>query len=214
MSVSEADRRRIMQRCTRLRFPNGAFIFHAGEAGDSLHIIAKGKVAVLAGGRLGDALMVSILGVGDVFGELALVGEDQHRSATTQALEAVETMVLHRSDWEELRRDHASVDRFLIALLARQVSRLTYQLTEIIEVPAPQRVYRRIVALARLYGTEYRGGVIPVTQTQLASMAGVKLRVTNKVIADARNDRLLETGKGRLIVQDPEELRRRARPDR
>jgi Cyclic nucleotide-binding domain len=66
----------------------------------------EGKSVVLAGGGLGEALALAIYGVGDVFGELALISDDHHRITTIQALEASETLVLRRGDFEELRRSH------------------------------------------------------------------------------------------------------------
>lgn len=209
-AVSEPDQKRIIQRCTRRRYGAGAFLFYGGDAGDSLHLIVKGKVAILAGGALGDVLMLSILSVGEVFGELALIGEEPHRTTSVRALEPTETLVLTREDFEELRTHHPSVDRFLVALLATQVRRLTTRIVETAEVPAAARVYRRIVELAEMFGASTSEAPVPVTQEQLASMAGVKLRVTNRVISDARRDGLLDTGRGRLTLHDMAELRRRA----
>jgi CRP/FNR family transcriptional regulator, cyclic AMP receptor protein len=209
-AVSEQDQRRIIQLCTRRRYATGAFLFYGGDAGDSLHLIVKGKVAILAGGALGDVLMLSVLSVGEVFGELALIGEEPHRTTSVRALEPTETLVLRRDDFEELRRQHPSVDRFLVALLAARVRRLTTRIVETAEVPAATRVYRRIVELADTFGATTPEASVPVTQDQLASMAGVKLRVTNRVIGDARRDGLLDTGRGRLMLYDLTELRRRA----
>jgi CRP/FNR family cyclic AMP-dependent transcriptional regulator len=212
-AVNEQDQRRIIQLCIRRRYAGGAFLFYAGDAGDSLYLIVKGKVAILVGGALGDVQMLSILGVGQVFGELALIGEEHHRTTSVQALEPTETLVLRRADFEELRHQHPSVDRFLVALLANQVRRLTSRIVEAAEVPATARVYRRIVDLAELFEATDGPAQVPITQDQLASMAGVKLRVTNRVIGDARRDGVLDTGRGRLTLLDLPELRRRAGHD-
>ena len=48
-------------------------------------------------------MWLSILTVGEVFGELTLIGEEHHRTTTVQALEPTETLVLRRGDFEELR---------------------------------------------------------------------------------------------------------------
>ncbi len=173
-------------------------------------MIVKGKVAICAGGALGEVSILSILGVGEVFGELTLVGDEPHRTATVQAIEATETLVLYRGDFDELRVRHPSVDRFLIALLASQVRRLTRRVVEAAEVPATTRVYRRIVELAEIFGATEPGAHVPITQEQLASMAGVKLRITNKVLGEARRDGILATARRRLTLLDFPELRKRA----
>jgi CRP/FNR family transcriptional regulator, cyclic AMP receptor protein len=210
-ATDEAGRRAILQGCPRRRFAAGAFIFHAGEAGDTLHLIRKGRVAVLAVQSFGETRILAILGVGDTFGELALLLEGHQRTATVQAIEATETQVLNRSQLEELRASGGAIDRFLVDLLAHQVNRLTEQLVELAEVPAPVRVYRRIVDLATVFGATKPGSHLPVTQAQIASMAGVGLRVTSRVIADARRDGLVDTGWRHMTVLDLPEIRRRSR---
>jgi CRP/FNR family transcriptional regulator, cyclic AMP receptor protein len=105
------------------------------------------------------------------------------------------------------------VDRFLVALLAAKVTRLTHQMVELAEMPAAARVYRRIVDLGDLFNATTPGTAIPVTQDQLASLAGVKLRITNRVISDAKRDGLIEAGRRRLAVLNLPELRKRAQLD-
>jgi CRP/FNR family cyclic AMP-dependent transcriptional regulator len=208
--LAEEDRRAITAHCTRARFPSGAFVFHAGEAGDTLHIIAKGRVAVLAGGWGGDPVTLAILGVGEVFGELALLGDD-HRTATIRAIEPSETLILRAADFDRLRAERPKLNDFLITILAQQVARLTRQVIEIAEVPASKRVYRRLVELAAMFGGEGDGAAIPVSQDQLASMASTKLRITNKVIAEARAAGLVSTGRRRILILNYEGLRQKAR---
>ena len=51
---------------------------------------------------------------------------------------------------------------------------------------------------------------IPLTQDQLAGLAGVHLRLTSRVLGEARAAGLLDTSKRRLVVRDLEGLRQRA----
>src|SRR5256885_13570239 len=67
---------------------------------------------------------LALLGPGENFGEMALVGAEHHRSANVEALEASETFAVYHSDFEELRRQHPSVDRVLIAFLVGEVRSL------------------------------------------------------------------------------------------
>ena len=191
-SIDPDVAQRLVQRCHRHRFGSGAFIFHAGEAGDTVHVIQSGRVAILAVTPLGDTLTLMILGAGDVFGELCLLGADHRRSATAQAIDTTETFVLARHDFDDLRRSDPDVDRFLIGLLTTQVTRLTQRLVETSALSAGERVYRRLVELGVTFGVADTGGAIPVTQEQLASMAGSSQRATNGVLAKAKRDGVID----------------------
>ena len=116
--------------------------------------------------------------------------------------------MVNRGDFEDLRRQHPEVDRLLIGVLAQMVDRLTRQVAELTEIPGTVRIYRRIVALAELYGGDGEVATsdpveIPLTQDQLASLAGVHLRLTSRVLGEARAAGLLDTNKGRLVDQGP-----------
>jgi CRP-like cAMP-binding protein len=154
---------------------------------------------------------LDILGVNDTFGVLALLLKGHRRTATIQAIEPTETQVLSRIQVDDLRKSGRAIDNFLLELLAQQVERLTSQLTELSEVAAPVRVYRRIVDLAEIFEATRVGGRVPVTQAQVASMAGVKLRVASRVISDARRAGLIDTGWRQLMVLDLPELQKRSR---
>src|SRR5262245_45231017 len=155
------------------------------------------------------------MGPGDFFGEQALLNRAAVRSATIQAVESTETLVVGRGEFEELRQQHPEVDRLLIGVLVAMVDRLTRQVAELTDVPGTVRIYRRLVALAELYGGDERTRQpieIPLTQDQLAGLAGVHLRLTSRVLGEARAAGLLDTSQRRLVVRDLDGLRHRAGP--
>ena len=55
------------------------------------------------------------------------------------------------------------------------------------------------------------GGEIPITQNQLASMAGVSLRLANRVVGEARAAGLLDTANRRIVVRNWDALVARCR---
>ncbi|HEX6786690.1 MAG TPA: Crp/Fnr family transcriptional regulator [Acidimicrobiales bacterium] len=214
-ALTDEARASLLQRCRRRQYGRGAYLVYEGDPGDSLHLIVRGRVAVLIGGADGNPFTVALMSAGDFFGEQALLNRAAVRGATIQAIEPTETLVVGRGEFEELRQQHPEVDRLLIAVLVAMVDRLTRQVAELTDVPGTVRIYRRIVALADLYSHDDAGSPsasieIPLTQDQLAGLAGVHLRLTSRVLGEARAAGLLDTSKRRLVVRDLEGLRHRA----
>lgn len=214
-ALPEEARASLLQRCRRRQYARGAYLVYEGDPGDSLHLIVRGRVAVLIGGVDGNPFTVALMSAGDFFGEQALLNRAAVRGASIQAIEPTETLVVGRGEFEELRQQHPEVDRLLIGVLVAMVDRLTRQVAELTDVPGTVRIYRRIVALAELYAGDDAGPPaspieIPLTQDQLAGLAGVHLRLTSRVLGEARTAGLLDTSKRRLVVRDLEGLRRRA----
>ena len=216
-SLSEEDRRRVLSSTRRRKFSRREVLFHEGDPGDTLHLIDKGRVAVRITTPLGDVATLSVLGAGDVVGEMAVLHEGGRRGATVIALEAAETLSLGRDQFLELRRDHPAVDRFIIEVLASHVRRVDAHLMEALFVPVERRVLRRLLALIDVYAgpqppvSPTDSSEIPLTQDDLASLAGTSRATVNRVLRQAEEAGWVSLGRGRIKVLDPERLARRAR---
>src|SRR5437764_10890959 len=61
----------------------GSDLFRAGDAGDSMYLIEKGKIQISMKSSDGEELILAVLGQGDFFGEMALIdGHPRSANAT------------------------------------------------------------------------------------------------------------------------------------
>lgn len=205
--LADEDRRAVLATAVRRRFKRGEVVFHEGEPGDTVHHLAKGRVAIRVSIASGDVATLRVLGPGDLFGEQCLLDPASRRSATIVALEPVETLALTRDQFEGLRASHASVNDILIRHLATQVRRLNQQVVESLYVSADKRVLRRLLEVETMWGR----GVVPLTQENLATMAGTARPTANRVLQAAAADGLLALRRGKVEVLDRAELEKRTR---
>jgi CRP/FNR family cyclic AMP-dependent transcriptional regulator len=205
--VPEEDVRRLLSVARRRKFDRGEVVFHEQDPADTLHLIVKGRFVVRTQTPLGERAILAVLGPGEMFGELSLLGEDMKRSATIVALEGGETHSIHRLDFDGLRRDHPETAQVLIAILAGQVRRLSRHLLEALYVPADKRVLRRLLEVAALFDD----GVVPLNQEDVASLAGTSRATVNRVLREEEDRGTIELGRGKTVVLDTEALERRAR---
>jgi CRP-like cAMP-binding protein len=211
-SLSPDEQRSVISRTRRRRFQRGEVIFHEGDPGDSMHLIAKGHVAIRRTTPLGDVATLLVLGPGDFFGELVLVSPDSGRNGTAVALDVAETHLLHRSEIDDLRRENPGIDRFLLDAMAKEIRRMSTLLSEALYVAVEKRVWRRLLEVAGTYGTD--GGlaeVVPLTQEDLAGLAGTTRPSTNKALRTAEKAGLITMSRGNIQLLDPEGLARWAR---
>jgi len=209
--LSDDDRRRFLAITRRRRFAKNEVVFHAGDPGDSLHLVAKGRFAVRSGTPSGDVTMLSVLGAGRFFGELALVGEPGRRAATVTALELAETLAVGRAEFERLRTAYSCVDRVLVVALASEVRRLSALVMEMLYVPAETRVLRQLLAVAELWGGASPGLIVPFTQEDLAGLAGTTRPTANRTLRQAELAGLVSLRRGHIELVDPAGLSVRAR---
>jgi CRP/FNR family transcriptional regulator, cyclic AMP receptor protein len=196
------DCQRFLAIARRRRFAKGEVVFHAGDLGDALYLVARGRFAIRGGTPLGDTVMFAVVGSGGFFGELALVSDDR-RSATVTALESGETLTVVRRDFDQLRERHPSVDNVLMATLADQVRRMSDLVMEFLFVPAETRVLRRLLAVSELWGGPEPGVVVPFTQEDLAGLAGTTRPTANRTLRQAEAAGLIHLTRGKIELVDP-----------
>jgi CRP-like cAMP-binding protein len=212
--LTVADRADVLAAAVLKRFRRGETLVQEGEPGESLHLVRSGRLAVRVSTPDGATATLTVISAGDSFGELALLG-DHVRTATVVALEASETLVLTRPAFDALRRSHPGVERVLTEALARRIQELSASLLEALYEPVDRRVMARLVDLARTYGapgtpaTGPRPVVVPITQDDLAGMAGTTRPTTNQVLQRLADDGVLTLGRGRIELRDVAALRRR-----
>lgn len=210
--LTEEQRRSVMSRMIRRTFRKGEALFFEGDLGDTLHVLQQGTVAVQTSTPRGDVVTLSVYGPGASFGEQALINGDARRTATVVALEACETRVLHRADFDDLRARYPVVDRVLIDLLAAHVRRVSKDLVEALHTPVEARLVNRLVELADLYGARQSSAstepvTIPVRQEDLATMAGTTRPTANKVLRLLAEQGTVTLARGSIVVLDRARLR-------
>lgn len=209
--LDERDVAELTERARRRRFATGEVVFHAGDPADTLHLVRSGRFAVRITTEFGATATLNVVGPGDAFGELALLTPEAPRSATVAALEDAETLSIHQLDFDRLRRRRPQTDALLVEILARRVRELSEQLVEALHIPADTRVRRRLLDVVGAYGGTQAGAVVPLTQEELASLAGTSRATVNRVLREEQERGTLELSRGRTTLLDPDALARRAR---
>jgi CRP-like cAMP-binding protein len=199
------DRELLLSAAVPRRFAKNEVLFHEGDPGDTLHLMVEGRVAARSTLSTGESVTFSVIGPGEVVGEIALLGRSARRTLTVAALDPVITLALRGEVFANLRRRHPSVDRALIALLARRVERLSVRLLEALFLPADKRVVRQLAALVRPYQDRRsaRAAVsIPLTQAEIASLAGTTRPTVNRVLRGLVEHGVVALGRGRIDILD------------
>ena len=110
---------------TEIRSRAGQLIISKGDAGDCLYIIAGGTVRVHDG-----TSTINHLGVGDVFGEMALL-EPEPRSASVTAIEDTHLLRLDQKPFYQLTEDRIEIVRGIIRVLSHRLRSSVSDLTQL-----------------------------------------------------------------------------------
>jgi CRP-like cAMP-binding protein len=200
----------VLKVARRRTFAGGEILFNEADPADTLHVIVKGRVAFLGTTEAGDQVMFGVSGPDEFFGELGLIMPDRVRTSTARALEPTETLSIQRADFDRLRRESPLLTDLLVGLLADRVQSLSNRLQEALYVPADVRVLRRLLAVAAVYGGGSAPTTVPLSQEQLAALAGTSRATVNRVLREEQERGTMRLGRQRATILDEAAISRRA----
>ena len=209
-SLPEPERSRVLDACQTCHFAKGQRLFSEGDRGESLFVVETGRLAVEVRTEGGDVVMLDVVGPGGVVGEVALVLPGAKRTATVLALDDVTVRMLTSGAFEQLCREHPPVAVAASQLLAERVERLTHHLVEALYVSVDRRVARRIWTLASLHGGPVPGTELPLTQQDIADLAGATRPTVNQSLKKLEAQGAVTLFRGGVRIADVDLLRRRA----
>ncbi|MBI2239024.1 MAG: Crp/Fnr family transcriptional regulator [Actinobacteria bacterium] len=192
------------------RVGRGHAITRQGEPVTCLYVVREGAVRLSALSRGGREVVVACLCAGELFGELALLGE----GPSPVEARALEDTTLLALPVERLRSALASdpdVAAELLGAIAARLRRSTQALQDALLLDAGTRLSRRLCELARDYGAPASEGVLVrllLTQEDLARMVGASRETVNKSLAALSSRGLVRTEGRRYVIPDPDALQR------
>jgi CRP/FNR family transcriptional regulator/CRP/FNR family cyclic AMP-dependent transcriptional regulator len=184
---SEFDRDDLAQVATVAQVrtaPKDTTIFHAGDPADAVFVVANGKVKIVVTSSDGKEFILTILGAGQVFGEMALL-ESAPRSATVITATAVELLVINRKDFHHLLTTSPSLSRNLLAVLSRRLRRANSKMESLAYMDVAGRLARYLLDLARDHGQNLGNGWVVVrrpTHSDIAHSIGTSRETVSRLI--------------------------------
>ncbi|HSP17031.1 MAG TPA: Crp/Fnr family transcriptional regulator [Thermoanaerobaculia bacterium] len=180
------------------RYAKDDVIFHADESGDVFCVIREGKVKVTMISPEGKEIILSMMGPGDFFGEMALL-DDAPRSATVVAVEPLEVVTIYRNDFLEILRENFSITLKVMAELSRRVRKMSNRIESLATMDVYGRLARYFLDLAQSQGKELENGFVAVTRPThqaIANTIGTSRETVSRLIHDLmRQNLLLSEGK-------------------
>jgi CRP-like cAMP-binding protein len=192
-------------------FDSGQTIFTQGDAPDCLYAIVEGKVRIGGSATDGRECVFTVLGPGDVFGEVSLLDVGP-RTATAIAVTDVLATTLNRSQLLRRLADDPSSADDLMRSLARRVRWNTDAVVDLMSSDAPARVSKLLLRLARRFGAQRDGGIrveLDLNQEQFAQMVGTSRETVNKTLSEFASAGWIRLERDAIVIVDSQPLSRR-----
>lgn len=191
----------------------GAVLFREGDTSDWVVLLRSGRIKASCHTAGGSEVVLAVRGPGALLGELSAV-DSEPRSATLQALEPVEALVMPLKSFEAFLLAHARVTYQLMRLLAQRLRDADRKRIEFGAQDTTGRVAARLVELAERFGEREPDGSLriglPLSQDELAGWVGASREGVSKALGVLRSCGWIRTSRLCVVVLDLQAMRERA----
>ena len=122
IALDDESARALRASMDEVRLTRGKVLFSEGDQGDRLYVIVEGKMKLGTVSNDGRENLLSILGSGDMFGELSLFDLGP-RASTATAVTDARLLALKNEDLQQLLRTRPEVAFHLLKSLAQRLRR-------------------------------------------------------------------------------------------
>jgi len=188
----------------------GAVMCVEGDPATHVFVLVEGWVKILSVTRDGHELTLALRGQGDVIGEIA--GETSgYRTATVQAIGTVRALIVAYEKFSSFLDSHVGAGHAYRRMFAQRWNDTDTLLRSRSVTSGAQRLARLLLDLAARHGVTAGREVhvaMPLTQVELASMAGTSRATVTRALSNWRRRGIIRTGQRDVTITDLAALRK------
>jgi CRP/FNR family cyclic AMP-dependent transcriptional regulator len=183
-SLTDSELTAIEKVAVKKTFPKNTILLSEGDSTDALYVICEGKVKVTIDDNEGKELILSILGTGEYFGEMALL-DDEPRSASVTTKETTQLLIISKNDF----MGFFSSNPIALNLLKDLIKRLR-EANKKIESLGLLDVYGRVARILNQFAKSQEGKMVieeKLTHQEIANMIGSSREMVSLILKELSN---------------------------
>jgi len=212
-ALDDEGARTLRRQMSEVKLSRGEHLFNEGDDGDALYVVLDGKMKLTRQAADGRENLLSVIGPGEMFGELSLFDPRPRTSTASAVTDAVLAGLKHEALISWLQQ-HPEVSLHLLRALAQRLRRANDVTADLVFTDVPGRVAKNLLDLADRFGSKEADGLHvhhDLTQEELAQLVGASRETVNKALADFAARGWLQISARSVLILDAERLRKRAR---
>jgi CRP/FNR family cyclic AMP-dependent transcriptional regulator len=197
LTLSPAELEEISRHAVPRQFRARTVLVSEGEDTDALYIIVEGRARAYVGDANGREVVLSVMGPGEYFGDIAF--DKGPRSASVITLEPCRMLVVPRAEFGEFVKSNPTFAMHFIGKLIHQIRTLTHSVRSLALMDAYGRVARLLMESSVTKGGEQ---FVPerLTQTEIASRVGCSREMVSRIFKDLVQGHYITVEPERIVI--------------
>lgn len=184
------------------RFQPGNRLVSIGDVSNEVFYLTSGLVKIVVVSETGTESVFGMRTPGVFIGDLATLNNER-RSADVVAVEPTTAIVVTAARFTRYLERFPAVSLALLRMQSRRLNEMT-QRSMLGSRSVKARIAQRLVELS---GGGSSGGVVELTQSDLAQLIDASREWTSKALGELRRDGAIRTARGKIFILDEHSLR-------
>ena len=190
-------------------FKKGEFIYFSDDPSNSIFLVTEGKIKLLYYTEEGDEVVKSILTRGEVFGELALLGEDTRQDYAQVLTERTAVCQLTLEQMQRLMKEDRSFALKIYKLIGIRIIKLERRIDSLVFKDVRTRIIEFIKEFVTEKG-EKNGPAYRVdyylTHKDIADLVGTTRQTVTTLLNELRSEGKIDFSRRSISVTDINKL--------
>ena len=191
-----------------LTFRRDQFIYLPDDSATHIYMVVNGRVKIGHYLENGEEVLTAILTKGEIFGELAMAGEEKRRDFS-QAMEETAICPLTTSELKALMLEDKELSFKILKLIGLRIMKLERKLELLVFKDARTRIIEFLKDAASWKGRKV--GFETMIQTRLthkdiASLTGTSRQTVTTILNDLKEKNIINFNRKQILIRDLERL--------
>ncbi len=195
-----------------IKFKKGTNIYLPEDEADKVFLISSGRIKIGVYNNGGKEIIKTILEKGEVFGELAMIGQKK-RSEFAYAMEDTETCICSLDEVKGLMKTHNAFQGFMMSVIGKRVVSVEKRLESLVFKDSRTRIVEYLIELVETRGQRVGYELLVRkfnTHQEIANLTATSRQTVTTLLNDLRNKNILTFDRKRLLVRDMDHLKKEA----
>jgi CRP/FNR family cyclic AMP-dependent transcriptional regulator len=206
--LTVAQKQRLEHRAVLRVFAKGQIVYFPTEAGESVLLLARGRVKIKVLAADGRETILAFIDEGELFGELALL-DAAPRNEFAEAVSDATIIAVAREDMLWLMGQHAELSLKITKLVGLRRRRIENRLRNILFRSTRERVAALLLELLESHGERQAQGCmvrLPLSHQEIANLIGATRESVTLTLGRLQAEGLIQVRRRRLMVLDAKRL--------
>jgi CRP-like cAMP-binding protein len=190
-------------------YEKGSYIYLPDEYADKIFFLTEGRVKIGTYSEQGKEVTKAILGPGEVFGELSIIGNSS-RHDFAYAMEDTHVCIMTVEDINNMMREYNGLTLFLMKVMGSRMLEMEQRLQSLVFKDSRTRVIEFLYDLAEKKGQRVGYEMLVrkfLTHQEIANLTATSRQTVTTILNELRNDNILTFNRKRMLVRDMEQLK-------